>query len=70
VIPSSNLPCIAHAEGKGQDAATVREVCHCIAGEIGNSPVTAVQDADLAAAYDERRLKFRNLQVLKAFASE
>jgi hypothetical protein len=32
--------------------------------------VTAAEKADLAAAYDERRLECRNLQMQEAFASE
>ena len=34
----------------------MREVCHCIAEEVGNSPMTAAEEADLAAAYDGKRL--------------
>ncbi len=32
------------------------EVCHCLAEEVGNSPMTAAEKADLAAAYDGKRL--------------
>ena len=66
MTPSSDLPCIAHAEGKGQDAATVREVCQSMTREVGNPPMTAAEKADPAATYDERHLECRNLQMEEA----
>jgi hypothetical protein len=54
--PGQNFPRIAHAEGKGQDAATIREVCHCIAEEVGLTMTAPPRKPDRAAAYDGKRL--------------